>query len=101
MVVNKKELESLIYYETDQEMLLMDGFEDAFIGFSRRCGQPTLATYSFIKMLQILVERDGMDVMEAEEYISYNCAGAWMGELTPVILYEYEDPFLENWNRHA
>jgi hypothetical protein len=40
-------------------------------------------------MIQVLVERDEMDVIEAEEYISYNCAGAWMGELTPVILYEH------------
>jgi hypothetical protein len=89
MKMNKTELESLIYYETDEEIMLMDGFEEAFIGFSRRCGQPTLATYSFDKMIQVLVERDEMDVMEAEEYISYNCAGAWMGELTPVILYEH------------
>ena len=87
--MNKTELESLIYYETDEEIMLMDGFEEAFIGFSRRCGQPTLATYSFDKMIQVLVERDQMDVMEAEEYISYNCVGAWMGELTPVILYEH------------
>jgi hypothetical protein len=89
MVMNKTQLESLIYYETDEEIMLMDGFEEAFIGFSRRCGQPTLATYSFEKMLQVLIDRDNMDVMEAEEYISYNCAGAWMGELTPVILYEH------------
>jgi hypothetical protein len=99
--MNKKELETLIYYETDEQMLLMDGFENAFIGFSRRCGQPTLATYSYVKMLQILIERDGMDVEEAGEYVDYNCAGAWMGPLTPVILYEYEDPFLEKWNAHA
>jgi hypothetical protein len=91
MVMNKTQLESLIYYETDEEIMLMDGFEEAFIGFSKRCGQPTLATYSFEKMLQVLVERDDMDVIEAEEYISYNCAGAWMGDLTPVILYEYGD----------
>ena len=87
--MNLKDLEELINYETDEEIMLMDGFEEAFIGFSRRCGQPTLATYSFDKMIQILVERDGMDVIEAEEYVSYNCAGAWMGELTPVILYEH------------
>jgi hypothetical protein len=87
--MNLKDLEELINYETDEEIMLMDGFEEAFIGFSRRCGQPTLATYSFNKMLQVLINRDNMDVMEAEEYISYNCAGAWMGELTPVILYEH------------
>jgi hypothetical protein len=93
MVMTEEELKTLIYYETDEEIMLMDGFEEAFIGFSRRCGQPTLATYSYIKMLQVLIERDDMDVEEAGEYIDYNCAGAWMGELTPVILYEYNDPW--------
>ena len=91
--MNKTELESLIYYETDEEIMLMDGFEEAFIGFSKRCGQPTLATYSYEKMLQILIERDEMDVEEADEYIMYNCEGAWMGELTPIILHEYNDPW--------
>jgi hypothetical protein len=95
MVMTEEELKTLIYYETDEEIMLMDGFEEAFIGFSRRCGQPTLATYSYIKMLQVLIERDDMDVEEAGEYIEYNCAGAWMGELTPVILYEYNDPWSE------
>jgi hypothetical protein len=93
MVMNKTELESLIYYETDEEIMLMDGFEEAFIGFSKRCGQPTLATYSYEKMLQVLIERDEMDVEEADEYIMYNCEGAWMGELTPIILHEYNDPW--------
>jgi hypothetical protein len=91
--MNKTELESLIYYETDEEVMLMDGFEEAFIGFSKRCGQPTLATYSYEKMLQVLIERDEMDVEEADEYIMYNCEGAWMGELTPIILHEYNDPW--------
>jgi hypothetical protein len=95
MVMTEEELKTLIYYETDEEIMLMDGFEEAFVGFSRRCGQPTLATYSYIKMLQVLIERDDMDVEEAGEYIEYNCAGAWMGELTPVILYEYNDPWSE------
>jgi hypothetical protein len=95
MVMNKTELESLIYYETDEEIMLMDGFEEAFIGFSKRCGQPTLATYSYEKMLQVLIERDEMDIEEADEYIMYNCEGAWMGELTPIILHEYNDPWKE------
>jgi hypothetical protein len=100
MVMNKKELDNFLSY-LDEEVLVMDGFEQAFIGLSRRCGQPTLVTYSWKKMIEVLVERDGMHEEEAAEYIEYNCAGAWMGELTPVILYEYEDPFLENWKSHA
>jgi hypothetical protein len=100
MVMNKKELLNYLSYE-DEEIMLMDGFEEAFIGLSKRCGQPTLATYSFIKMMEILVERDDMTWEEADEYIMYNCEGAWMGELTPIILHQYEDPFIENWNAHG
>lgn len=98
--MNKKELLNYLSYE-DEEIMLMDGFEEAFIGLSKRCGQPTLATYSFIKMMEILVERDDMTWEEADEYIMYNCEGAWMGDLTPIILHEYEDPFIENWNAHG
>lgn len=87
--------------EIGEEILLMDGFEEAFIGFSKRCGQPTLSTYSFNKMIDILIDRDDMTEEEAMEYIEYNCVGAWMGPLTPVIVYEPEDPFIEIWNRHA
>jgi hypothetical protein len=100
MVMNKKELLNYLSYE-DEEIMLMDGFEEAFIGLSKRCGQPTLATYSFIKMMEILVERDDMTWEEADEYIMYNCEGAWIGDLTPIILHEYEDPFIENWNAHG
>ena len=100
MVMNKKELLNYLSYE-DEEIMLMDGFEEAFIGLSKRCGQPTLATYSFIKMMEILVERDDMTWEEADEYIMYNCEGAWMGDLTPIILHQYEDPFIENWNAHG
>lgn len=87
--MNREDLNQIVEY-MGEEVMLMDGFEDAFIGFSRRCGQPTLASYSFNKMVDILVERDGMDLDEAVEYIDYNCAGAWVGNLTPTILYEHE-----------
>jgi hypothetical protein len=85
MVMNKKELTNYLSY-LDQEIMLMDGFEEAFIGLSKRCGQPILATYSFSKMVQILIDRDGLDEMDAAEYIDYNCTGAWMGELTPIVV---------------
>jgi hypothetical protein len=85
MVMNEKELDNYLSY-LDEDILVMDGFAEAFIGTSQRCGQPRLAVYSMTKMIEVLVDRDGMDVFEAEEYIHYNCIGAWMGELTPVIL---------------
>jgi hypothetical protein len=72
----------------DESTLLMDGFEDAFLGFSRRINEPVLAVYSYDKMVEVLMTRDGMDYDEATEYIDYNCVGAWVGEQTPIIVQE-------------
>ena len=72
--------------EYDEPILLMDGFESALIGLTKRINEPTIAVYSWKKMLEVLVERDGMDEDEAIEYIEYNCIGAWVGERTPFIV---------------
>jgi hypothetical protein len=66
--------------------LLMDGFDEALIGFSQRINAPFLAVYSWDKMMDVCMERDGMTWEEAEEYISHNCIGAWVGEQTPIIV---------------
>lgn len=72
--------------ELDTSALLMDGFEDAVIGYSQRMNEPVLVVYSYVKMVDILIERDGMDYDEAVEYIDFNCLGAWVGEETPIIV---------------
>lgn len=70
----------------DMSLLLMDGFEDAFVGFVSRMNQPDCAVYDYDKMMEVLMSRDSMTAEEAEEYIEYNCQGAWVGEQTPYIL---------------
>ena len=70
----------------DENTLLMDGFDEAIIGFSQRIGEPLLAVYSWEKMVAILVERDKMQFDDAVEYIDFNCIGAWVGEQTPIIV---------------
>ncbi len=66
--------------------LLMNGFEQALIGFGQRINEPLLAIYSWSKMVDVLMTRDGMSDDEAIEYISYNCQGAWVGERTPIFV---------------
>ena len=72
--------------ERDISLLLMDGFDEAFIGFSQRINEPELAVYDYELMVATLVNRDGMTPEDAEEYIEFNCIGAWVGEQTPVIV---------------
>ena len=73
-----------------ESALLMDGFDEACIGFSQRINEPMLAVYSYQKMVDTLIERDEMDYEEATEYIDYNCLGAWIGEQTPIIVMPIE-----------
>ena len=72
--------------ELGESALLMDGFDEACIGFSQRINEPLLAVYSYEKMVEVLMERDGMDDEMAMEYIDFNCVGAHMGETTPIIV---------------
>lgn len=79
------------FIERDESILLMDGFDEAFIGYSQRINEPMLAVYSWEKMVDTCVKRDGMTYDEATEYIEYNCIGAWVGERTPIIVMPFED----------
>ena len=73
-----------------QSALLMDGFDEALIGFSQRINEPLLAVYKWQRMVQILKNRDKMTYEDAVEYIEYNCIGAWIGEQTPIIVMPIE-----------
>lgn len=68
----------------DADILLADGFESALVGVGQRCGQPDLAVYSIPLALGILVDRDGMSLDEAREYLDFNVLGAWVGDRTPI-----------------
>jgi hypothetical protein len=87
--VTKEELaESLA--GLDEDILLADGFEDAYLGLVRRCGQPAFALYDRDACLRILVERDRMSPEEAEEYFAFNVEDAWGGPGTPGFVYRPE-----------
>jgi len=78
----KLNLENLL--ADDEEVLLADGFEDAFVGIGRQFGRP-IAIYDRGKCIQILM-RDEMDYEVAEEYFQFNVEGAWVGDQTPIFL---------------
>ena len=83
--MNREEIDRHLH-NIGEKALLMDGFDEACIGFSQRINEPVLAVYSYDKMVEVLMTRDSMDDEEAEEYIEYNCVGAWVGERTPIIV---------------
>jgi hypothetical protein len=87
MTPERLEVLRALLAEHNEEALLADGFEDAIIGIAERCSQPALAVYDATKCIQILVDRDGMDHDEAEEFFIFNTLGAWVGEHTPLFMW--------------
>lgn len=61
-----------------------DGFDDACIGVGSRCGSEDVLVYDIDKAVAILMKRDGMNVIDAYEYIEVNCVGSYVGDTTPI-----------------
>ena len=69
----------------DENVMLADGFEDAFLGVARQFNSPPFTVYDRNKCIEILTEQ-GIDEDEAEEYFSFNVEGAYVGESTPAFM---------------
>ena len=82
MGLTKKEFWSIA---EDNELLLMDGYDDCIVGLMSRFGQPSIVCYDQHKVIKKLVSQ-GMTHDEADEWFEYNQIGAWMGETTPCFL---------------
>ena len=67
-------------------LLLAVGFEEAVIGISERRGDPSLVAYDADKCIQILIDQ-GMTDEEAVEYFGYNVVGSYVGERTPIFIW--------------
>jgi hypothetical protein len=74
-----------IYLSDDEEITLASNFEDAFVGIARQFNKP-FAVYDRAKCIDILINRDGMNDDEAEEYFQFNVEGGWLGETTPAYI---------------
>lgn len=67
------------------EILLANGFEEAFVGIvSSFYGKPS-ACYDYSKCVRVLAKE--MTEEEAEEYMQFNVVGAYVGEFTPSFLH--------------
>jgi hypothetical protein len=78
----------------DASAISIDGFDDAILGYGEQFNKKTLHVYSYSVICKILRERDGMTWEEADEYAQFNIANVWVGERTPMILY---NEFWHDW----
>ena len=76
--------------EHEIELLLADGLDDALIGVAQQFSH-YVAVYDTSKVIEILMERDGMTFTEALEHFDFNIVGAHVGESTPVFMVPQEE----------
>lgn len=74
--------------EINPDALIADGFDEAIIGMAERINLGPIVAYSVEKIIEILMNRDGMSYEEAQEFYDFNIVGSWMGEFTPVFVNE-------------
>lgn len=77
-----------ILKQLNDEAWLLDGMEDALVGWAySKSGMP-VAVYSGDKMVDIYMKRDGMKRHEAWEFLEYNPVRAipYYGDNGPIII---------------
>jgi hypothetical protein len=79
----QEELKSSIA-EANELAMLVDGHDNALIGWST----DGKAIYRVSDIVETLMERDEMSYEEAMEYFDFNILGAYVGEYTPIYMYE-------------
>ena len=70
--------------EHNPEALFADGFDESIMGYS----SDGKVVYSVDMIVGTLVNRDGMTPDEAIEYFNFNIECAYVGEYTPIYMYE-------------
>ena len=85
--MTRQEIEDTYGAEFLEGMMLLDPekFDHCIIGIASRCGMPASVVYDRDKIMELL-QAEGMSHEEADEYISYNIEGAYVGETTPLIM---------------
>ena len=81
--MEREAIEEWLSWRVHDEVLLADGFDEAFIGITEREKMPPVALYDRMKCVYILMERDGMNLEDAIEFFEFNTLCSWVGEMTP------------------
>jgi len=73
----------------DYEILRLepaDFFDRFLLGVVERCGTEPVFVYDLDAIREAMVAEWDMDYEEADEYLSFNTLGAWLGDGTPFFL---------------
>ena len=60
---------------------------ELILGEAEKGNAETRWNFTFDRVIETLMDRDGMSNDEAIEIFTFNIEGAWVGELTPIWMY--------------
>lgn len=75
-------------------MIIADGMDYALLGATVKDGK-NVAVYSVERCVETLINDHGMEAEEAWEYFDFNILGAYVGEQTPIFVYEQWEDLVE------
>ena len=73
-------------------MMTADGFDEAIIGSITSYGRGETVLYSTQKIIEVMMERDGMTAEDAMEFFNYNILGSYNGDGMPAFLNDHVEP---------
>ena len=71
---------------SNEEAVLLDGFDEAIVGVSHSFGKDSVVAYSIAEIIKIMIERDGMTYEDAMEFFEFNILGAHFSDHNPVFI---------------
>lgn len=74
-------LTSILENFHEEEITIADGFDEAVIGIDMNTMR---LIYSVSKVIDIMMDRDGMDEQDALDWYEYNMQSTWVGDHTPI-----------------
>ena len=80
-------LDAILEAHPDASFLKADGFDEAVLGFDEQSGR---LVYSAAKIIECLV-KGGMEHVDAVEYYYFNMAEAYLGNLTPIYVNDFDE----------
>ncbi len=75
-------------------LLIADGLDKALVGVTHG-PDGGRAVYDAEKCVEVLMERDGMELVEAREFLEFNTFHTYKGPESPVFVF-FDDEILDN-----
>jgi len=89
---SKKDAINRLLEDEGKSALFVDGFDEALIGVSMPNPKENEArlVYSYQTCLEIVMRESEMSLEEADEWMTVNFVGAYVGEQTPIFMLELQ-----------